>query len=355
MEEFIIYCPVNKARISLYSDMLDDMGQFTKFILWSIGKGYSLEKIDEVIELGEYLIREELLYLCKIGFLVEENDQYILSENGKSYLSLMNVIETINRSDIQVEINYYTGQVSAANRRCFDSSRLDKDIPKLPKRVSRHFFYNKNFANAKELIMNEYADCFTELSERQKESLYVILDCDKETSYVQYSLADADAPSMVYEMDKWNSNDASILLKRTVYCHKFAYVDHRLDRYRNVLSTLRSLSNFEKDLLSPHSYDIMLLENEEKRINEALAPLYLDTYSGEVCERIQRSPIPRSNQRIADIYLPVRYEQLDDREMSSRLGLDVDHEDWDLSKSEAERVALTQLVPFDIFVEKVDD
>lgn len=63
MEEFIIYCPVNKARVSLYSDMLDDMGQFTKFILWSIGKRYSLEQIDEVIELGEYIIREELFYI----------------------------------------------------------------------------------------------------------------------------------------------------------------------------------------------------------------------------------------------------------------------------------------------------
>lgn len=203
--------------------------------------------------------------------------------------------------------------------------------------------------------MNEYADCFTELSERQKASLYVILDCDKETSYVQYALADADAPSIVSEMDKWNSNYASILLKRTVYWHKFAYVDHRLDRYRNVLPTLRNLSNFEKDLLSSHSYDIIWLESEEKRINEALAPLYLDTYSGEVCDQIQRSSIPRFNQRIADVHLPVRHEQLDDREMYSRLGLDVDHEDWDLSKSAAERVALTQLVPFDIFVEKVDD
>ncbi|MDN4066657.1 hypothetical protein QYF50_02020 [Paenibacillus vini] len=351
MKEFIIYCPINKGRILLYSNMLDDMGQFTKFILWAIGKRYSLEQIDEVIELGEYIIREELLYLCKIGFLVEENDQYTLSENGKSYLSLMNVIETINHSDIRIKINYYTGEVSSANDRCFDSNGLDMDIPTLPKRVSRHFFFNKNFANAKEFLLNEYAYYFTELSEHQKESLYVILDCEKDTSYVQYVLS--EIPSIASETDTQISNGSSLLLKRTVYRYKFSYIDHRLDRYRNVLPTLRSLSKFEKELLSSRSYDIILLESEEQQRTEALAPIYQDTYSDEVSDQIHASHIPHSNQRIADIHLPVRYEHLDESMMPSQW--DIDHEEWSLSKSEVKSITLAQLVPFDIFVEKVDD
>ena len=96
MEKLALFCPVIKAKININSVMLDDIGQFTKFILWAIGKGYKLNEIDQIIELGEYVILEEIIYLCKIGFIIEKNDTYSLSENGLSYLKLIDTIEYIN-------------------------------------------------------------------------------------------------------------------------------------------------------------------------------------------------------------------------------------------------------------------
>lgn len=328
--------------------MLDDIGQFTKFILWAIGKGYKLNEIDQIIELGEYVILEEIIYLCKIGFIIEKNDTYSLSENGLSYLKLIDTIEYINSLDILAHVNCFTGKVQEFNGQNYEKNVLNEDIQNLPMLVSKQFFYNKNYANSREFILENYDELFQDLSETQKESIYIEIASDRDIKYVIYELN--EIPNADFDFSKEILFSPNLLLKRPIQKFSYSIKDERLEKYRNVLSTLSMVEKFDKELLSLKSLDMIGWEDEEKKFNKGNTVICVDACKGEIVTSVTSNHV---KQRKTVIEIPEYQYEISEETVREELGIDNIH--WIISKPKIETVKFFQLIPFELFVEKKKD
>lgn len=348
MEELKLFCPVIQGKIRINSGMLDDIGQFTKFILWAIGKGYKLNEIDQIIELGEYVILEEIIYLCKIGFVIENNDTYILSENGLTYLKLIDTIEKVNSMNISIHINCFTGEVQHFNEFNYERNNLNEEIQKLPKIVSKQFFYNKNYANSREFLFDNYNELIKDLSDALKESIYLEIESEKETKYVIYELT--EIPSADYDFSNENLSGSTLLFKRPIQKFSYSIKDERLQNYRNVLSTLFMIEKFDKELLSSKSLDMILWEAEEKKFNTGNMVINVDACKGEIVTSITNNNM---KQRKPVIRLP-EYQYSISKEIV-REELEIDNIHWIISEPLIETMEVFQLVPFNIFTERKEN
>lgn len=348
MEGLKLFCPVIKAKININSGMLDDIGQFTKFILWAIGKGYSLNEIDQVIELGEYLILEEVVYLCKIGFVIDNNNSYSLTENGLTYLKLIDTVENVNTLGISVHINCFTGEVQKFNEHYYNIDDINGKIQKLPEIVSKQFFYNKNYANSREFVFKNYTELFQDLNEVHKESIYIEIKIDKGTKYVIYELS--EAPSVEFDYCNETITGPALLFKRAIQKFSYNYKDERLENYRNVLSTLSMIKKFDKELLSLKSLNMILWENEEREINKGNTVICVDAYKGEIVSSITNN---YEKQRITIVQLPEYQYELSEEIVRSVLEISNNH--YIISEPTIEMVTVSQLVPFNLFTEKKEN
>ncbi|MGC7872082.1 hypothetical protein ACPUYX_11200 [Desulfosporosinus sp. SYSU MS00001] len=348
MEELKLFCPVLKAKININCATLDDVGQFTKFILWAIGNGYNLSEIDRVIELGEYVVLEEVIYLCKIGFVIENNNTYSLSENGVTYLRLIDTLENVNSLDILVHINCFTGEVQKFNEHNYDKNSLNEEIQKLPEIVSRKFFFNKNYANSREFLFENYSELFQDLSETHKESIYIEIESDKETKYIIYELN--QVPSADFDYSNETIIGPTLLFKRPIKKFSYSMKDERLENYRNVLSTLAMLEKFDEELLSYKSHNLILMEDEEKKINKGNTVIFVDAFKGEIVTSVTNNYI---KQRKTIIQLP-EY-QYDISEEIVREQLEVDNNHYIISEPTIETTTVFQLAPFNLFIEKKEN
>lgn len=340
-----IYCPVIRGKIHINSGMLDDIGQFTKFILWAIGNGYKLVEIDQIIELGEYVILEEVNYLCKIGFIIEGESTYSLSENGMTYLKLIETLDYINSLELCININCFTGEVQKYNELNYDKDALEEDVQKLPEMISRQFFYNKNYANSREFIIQNYPELFQDLSEVHKDSIHIEIECDKETKYVIYNLT--EIPSADWDFSNEPTRGSTLLLKRSIQNFSYNISDERLENYKNVLSTLAMIEKFDKELLSSKSIDIIHWDDEEKKINKGKTVLCVDACKGEIITLVTNNHV---KQRKAVIQLPEYQYEISEDIVREKLGIDNTH--WVISEPKVETTKVFQLVPFDLFVQK---
>lgn len=348
MEGLKLFCPVVKAKININSGMLDDIGQFTKFILWAIGKGYSLNEIDQVIELGEYMILEEIVYLCNIGFVIDNNNSYSLTENGLTYIKLIDTIENVNTLGISVHINCFTGEVQKFNEHYYNIDGINGKIQKLPEIVSKQFFYNKNYANSREFVFENFTELFQDLNEIHKESINIELKIDKGTKYVIYELS--EVPSVEFDYSNEAITGPALLFKRAIQKFSYSYKDERLENYRNVLPTLSMMKKFDKELLSPKSFDLILWENEEREINKGNAVICVDAYKGEIVSSITNNYM---KQRITIVQLPEYQYELSEEIVRGELEISNNH--YIISEPTIEMITVSQLIPFNLFSEKKEN
>lgn len=338
-----ILCPMVKAIVKINSEILDDAGQFTKFILWTIGSGYTVENIDSIIELGEYVIQEELLYLTQIGFLVKDHDKYLLSDNGKSYLNLISTVEKINSMNIPVHINCYTGEVMGLITNTY-SLENSPDIQKLPDIIARQFFYNKDYANSKEYLLKNYMDLFENINEGQKESLYTEIISERTVEYILLRLD--DIPSVTENSWLITSDTSAVILRHTIANISFKVVDERLNNYRNVLETLSLLKMFDEALLSQKAAEIIVWKNNEIIANKTMKGIFLDLATNELLNNIEKHHIKGT---YSIIQLPKHYEveDIDLEEMPHFLHIKEDV--FTIEKCRVNLEEHLQLIPFNLF------
>ena len=84
----------------------------------------------------------------------------------------MEIIESFNSSKLMVNINCTTGKIQRLNNNNIDTSCLKKGLQKFPSLVSWQLFYNKNYGNSKDFVIENYRNFFEYLTDVQIESLY---------------------------------------------------------------------------------------------------------------------------------------------------------------------------------------
>lgn len=343
-----VYCPINNAKIELGSTLLDDMGQFTKFILWTIGEGYAPDIINEVIELNELILDEEIEYLIKVGLLAMSEETLKLSLQGQRYKILIDRIEETVRNPYQVMINRYSGDISEQSVAPVSKSELISDITRLPVKVSRHFLNNKNFSNSLEWIKLIDSEKFSGLDPQFLESIYTELHIEKEIVYSELEMLDVPNPHDDYYDSKDNSS--GIILQREIQDQTFEIVDNRLEKYRNVLPTLNQLLSFDEELVSDRTIEVLEYSIEEMRINKNSYSVTVDTYSGEIVRGIFVSKKYRNLYRVK---LGSYKCDFDEQQALKLNGIEDDH--YSIGEITVVSKIIDQFVPLSMFNERIID
>ena len=340
MTQLRVFCPINKITIWANSDRLDDLGQFSKFILWAINQKYTITEISETVSLGDIIIHEEISYLLSIGFILETADGFVLSETGKGYLSLLSSIEIFNAQQQTAQINRFSGLISKSNANA--TAYIDENSICLPTKINRYIVQNRDYKPLQEFALVNYSSIFSHLRPEFLESIYFSLSLSQqdEQLYQEYIL-----PSIPSFTEEYPINDETmIVLKRCVQCLYFHYNDNRLIEHRNVLSTLDLLYKYDSSLLSERSLQLLEIAKEEKITNLNAVPIYYDASTGlELSDPPYLKPVEDS--KLIHIHLPtISYKNLDSQVIINDI-------EYQRTFTQAETEYILQKVPFSIFKE----
>ena len=276
-----VYCPVMNAQLHLGCELLDDMSEFTRYILYMIGNNYSITEIKDIIELGDIVIYEELNYMVQIKLCVLCEEQYHLTELGEKYYEILCLLDKINSNETKVQINCFTGSVMDYDDECIDEDKCNEDIYKLRVKIVKELFQNKNPSNAKEYLISKFNHVISEiLSEEEVDNLYVNVLYEHGSLYKSIyidAVQSIEAKNEHIEPEKYD-----MLLEHELITFKLKFQDSRLEKYRNVLPTLKNLKIFESALLSKISLDLLEIETEEQLLNKNSEIFYFDSLTGEI-------------------------------------------------------------------------
>lgn len=279
-----VYCPIMKAGLCVNSTLIEQMGEFTQFILYSLGKGFNTNDINKTIELDEYLIREEVFHLEKWG-LVENNKYcYILTELGKSYFKIIEFVECINNLSIEVQINCFNGDIMEDDGVIVSEDLCDDNIQKLRVDVVKELYQNKNCGNSKEFFVDRFESDIYEkfnLSEDEIDSINVSLNYKKGNLYKLLYIDELDTIDMILNREECKgegaNGEADISIVRQVVKLKINIKNQQLERYRYTLDTLKNINIFDSDLLSIKAKNIIELWKEEQMLQNNLDDVFFDT------------------------------------------------------------------------------
>lgn len=281
-----IYCPIMKAKLTVSCELLDQMSEFTRYILYLIGEGYALYDIDEILELGEFIIREEIDYVTKIGLVENTTEGYKLSEVGESYFNILCVLEEINKNEIIADINCFNGMIMKPSETVYEEKDCEEDIFRLSVKIIKELYQNRNPANSREYILEKFDIMLnSNMSKEQIEKLYVTLIYEKGRSYKLMYIN--KARSIMRTQEEKSDND--MILVHEVIPFKFNIEILHLEKYRNILSTLKNLNLFEEGLISDKSIQLLKLKQEEELINFEQHKFYFDTLTKQLTNKIENS------------------------------------------------------------------
>lgn len=157
MSHISVFCPMNTVTIYVASERIDDLGQFTKFILWAISNRYSVEEISNTVALGNTVVEEEIAYLQRIGFVNNSGSKYLISETGQKYLDLISSIENFNNMQAKAYLNCVTGNISSFN------SKIKTQIPEnatiLPQLINL-LYKTETISRFKNLLLQIFLNFF---------------------------------------------------------------------------------------------------------------------------------------------------------------------------------------------------
>lgn len=279
-----VYCPVRKAKLEIGSEQLEEMNEFTKYILYLLGTGYNIERISDVLELGEFIVREEVEYIIKIGLATIDNNQYNLTELGNIYFNLMRFLEDI-KDDINVNVNCFNGLIVDDYNDLVEMDKCKEEIYKLRVKIVKELYLNKNVSNSKDYFVRKFQQRIKlYLSEKEIEKLYVNVNFIRGDYFKEIYIDTAGIIEETYTELELLNND--MILVHSIIPFTLNISIKELDKYRYILPTLKKISDFQYDLISDVSYKFIYLEKEEIEINKLQSIFYYDVLTGQVTKCI---------------------------------------------------------------------
>ena len=343
MSHISVYCPIKSVFVYVGSDRVDDLSQFTKFILWAISEKYSISEISDAVSLGDIVVEDEVSYLSRIGFILEAESGLEISETGQGYLDLISSVDRFNNLRTKAHLNYFTGSVGSLNPAA--TLAPPENALCLPEKISRFIIQNRDYQPLQEFARSEYAELFSHLRPEFLNSLYFYLypdDADLPL-FQEYSLS---TPPEIN--DQFSSSDGTMVtLSRNIVCLHFAYEDDRLLRYRTVIDTLERLSMFDPSLLSTTAVELLKYARDERSVNINATPLYIDASTGSILSNrpIQEDLGPRQLISIPIPDHPYKYDEYVEVAVSSG------NTQYRRILKKTDSICLRQKVPFAIFKE----
>ena len=343
MSDVNVYCPINSVFVYVGSDRVDDLGQFTKFVLWAISNKYSINEISDAVSLGDIVVEDEVYYLSRIGFILETESGLEITETGQGYLDLITSVDEFNNLRSKAHLNCFTGSVGRPNPTAIII--VPETALCLPEKISRFIIQNRDYQPLQEYARSEYTEFFSHLRPEFLSSLYFYLypDDSSDPLFQEYSLSNIPAIN-----DHFSSTDGTmvILSRNIVYLH-FAYEDDRLLRYRTVIDTLERLSIFDSALLSTTAAELVQYARDERSVNINAEPLYIDGATGNI---IANRPFQDEldTRKLVSIPIPdypYNYDEYIEVAVSSG------NTQYRRILKKADSICLRQKVPFTIFEE----
>lgn len=276
MSHISVFCPMNTVTIYVASERIDDLGQFTKFILWAISDRYSVEEISNTVALGNTVVEEEIAYIQRIGFVNNSGSKYLISETGQKYLDLISSIENFNNMQAKAYLNCVTGNISSFN------SKIKTQIPEnatiLPQLINKFIVQNRDYQPLQKFAIANFSKFFSHLRPEFINSLYFYLKHEKTEKKIYQEYVLTEIPPLTKH---FNSSDKMIVnISREIKTIYFSYEDIRLERYRMVISILEKLKVFDQSLLSDTALKLIEYAKKEKLVNSKSSPLYVDAATG---------------------------------------------------------------------------
>lgn len=316
-----VYCPVMKAILSINSTLIEQMGEFTQFVLYAIGRGFSVEDIDDTIELGEYLVREEIFHLEKWGLVVECGGNIKLTDLGERYFKSIELVDYINSSCIQVQINCFNGFIMDYKGSLISRDLCEDKIQKLNINIVRELYQNKNCSNSREYFNENFEEIMVKkfkLSHDDIDTINVHLNYDSEILYKMMfvDLGDLD-----------DNKNIDITLVRKEIKLKVDIENRNLGKYRYTADTLMKIGLFDDELLSQKSKDIIEMWKEERAVQNNLCDVYFDTATCTIHNEVVNDCDRDSNSKLYNLYVPMFYsiDKVDHKELSRMLDLGEDY------------------------------
>lgn len=292
-----VYCPIMEATLTINSTLLEQMSEFTQFLLYSIGEGYSINEIIEVVDLGRYIVEEEIEYLFKIGLVYIEDEKYYLSEKGKEYYDVIKIIENIKEDDLKVHINCFNGQIMSPS----ENTKLNKDLEdgeeKLRVKVVKELYQNKDFSNSREYVFEKLGERFKENENIDIDNIYITIDYERGDLNRPIYIREVESIKAIQDTDKSNEDYLDniskgelevdedyiydIQLQREIVEVNVQVTYEEIEEYKNVLTTLENLCLFDSTLISDKSKYLLSLWNKQKSIQKTI---YFDTVTKEILE-----------------------------------------------------------------------
>lgn len=343
MSNISVYCPITSVLIYVGSDRVDDLGQFTKFVLWAISNKHSISEISDAVSLGDIVVEDEVSYLSRIGFILDTETGFEITETGQGYLDLIASVDEFNNLHSKAHLNCFTGGVGRPNPTA--TINTPETAFCLPEKISRFIIQNRNYQPLQEFARSEYTDYFSHLRPEFLNSLYFYLYPSDagEPLFQEYFLS--NPPDI---NDKFSSSDGTMVtLSRNIVCLHFAYEDDRLLRYRTVIDTLERLSIFDSSLLSTTAVKLLEYARDEQSVNINATPLYIDTSTGNI---LSNRPIQEDfglHQRIS-IPIPDRPYKYDEY---VEVAVPSGNTQYRRILKKTDNICLRQKVPFAIFEE----
>lgn len=287
------YCPIMKATLSINSTLLEQMSEFTQFVLYSIGRNKAISDIVEIVDLGSYIVEEEIEFLRKIGLICIEDEAYQLSDKGMEYFDVIKIIENIEEDDLKVHINCFNGRIMSP----VDDITLKKDLDvsdeKLRVKIVKELYQNKDYANSREYVFNKLGEIFEDNDNINLDNIYITIDYERGDIYVPVDIPEVSSINYKISEDEYLKESApvhdeddfinDIQLKRDILELNVEVDYAELEPYKNTLSTLHNLMNFDPELLSKKSEDLIKLWKTQQSIN---MNIYLDTATNEILTKL---------------------------------------------------------------------
>ena len=307
----IVYCPFYEVTVSIWSDMIDKLGDFPMFILTSLAKpSNNIEKIITATNLNQHTVDDTIDELINSGLLIKKAENRIVhTDLGITYLMIDRYLKAFSKTkSSRVAVNLFTGMLETIN----DNTIYDSNIPKndmLPCKISELLIKNHNFSNIKELMKDK-----VDLSQ------FAISNNDYE--YINFDLKPKQRFYIPYVITKesiLSKDDGEHQIKLIVPIEKVTHTltHKKMDANKSIISKLMDVASFDENLLS---YDGMQLVYIQRKILELSGKIdWYDCYTGNVLnyppniiteKDYKEDNIPTFNlkKRIQKEYNPIIYD-----------------------------------------------
>lgn len=280
-----VYVPVKVGKVLCHSRLLDDIGDFTRYMIWAIGNNYTEQLIKATIQLDEIVVEEALCDLERWKFAKrgEEEGRWELTAGGKEYFELIRCMEKLENKEAGFDccVELCHGQVELAARPVEVVDEVPQGAFQLESKIVDFFLLNDNYENSLQIVQEKLKEEGL-LEQQYMGSLYTTLKLEKKTKYRRYKTPPYDLNAVENTVDKGDFR----------FAVPIAYLEYRrycvaLDEYRTVLDTLEKLRIFEQQrtlsggaILSENALEILDTYEREKAMPDM--GIYLDEYTGEV-------------------------------------------------------------------------